>query len=266
MAVTMEQVRAALDADEPDYPAAARHYGPEAAPLLAQLVREADPLLASKAAYLASLLGDAAANVVAAAAEHVDPVVRVASAAAAGNLSAKAAEPALDTLLDDPDVGVRKAALRATGPDATALVKDHVVSRARSETDPVLRPQIESALARLAGPAARGGPPVTGEAGDERDDGRGFGGGDLGDALGAYAQPHVVEGHGGGELGSVSGPSAIPGHEDDGANGGGQIDGGSDANGGGQGGGDLGGGDLGDGTSSGHDDRAGTGGGEVPTA
>jgi hypothetical protein len=57
MAVTSEQVRAALTPEEPDYEAAAE-LGPEALPHLQRLVEGADPNLASKAAYLAGRIGD----------------------------------------------------------------------------------------------------------------------------------------------------------------------------------------------------------------
>ena len=46
MPVSMEQVRAHLDRDEPDYPAAAQ-LGPEALPHLRQLAQGDDPMLAS---------------------------------------------------------------------------------------------------------------------------------------------------------------------------------------------------------------------------
>ena len=57
MTVTMVQVRAALDPEEPDYEQAAQ-LGPEAIPHLEELVGETDALLASKAAYTASLIED----------------------------------------------------------------------------------------------------------------------------------------------------------------------------------------------------------------
>jgi hypothetical protein len=55
MTITMRDARAQLDPEEPDYHQAAE-LGPAALPLLEQLVRGADPMLAAKAAYLASLI------------------------------------------------------------------------------------------------------------------------------------------------------------------------------------------------------------------
>ena len=57
MVVTMKQVREELDPDEPDYMKAAE-LGVEALPHLEEIVKTGDALLASKAAYLASLIPD----------------------------------------------------------------------------------------------------------------------------------------------------------------------------------------------------------------
>ena len=55
MSVSMDDVRKVLDPDEPDYAAAAR-LGEEALAHLERLARGDDPMLASKAAYAASLI------------------------------------------------------------------------------------------------------------------------------------------------------------------------------------------------------------------
>src|SRR5262245_12866708 len=110
MAVTMQQVREILDAEEPDYQRGAA-LGREALPHLDALVSSGDPMLASKATYLASLIQDAlAVDVVEKAARSTDPIVRVAAAAAATNLSSRGESDVLDKLDDDPDAGVRKVA------------------------------------------------------------------------------------------------------------------------------------------------------------
>jgi HEAT repeat protein len=110
MAVTMKQVRAALDPEEPDYEKAAQ-LGPEALPHLEKLVNSGDTMLASKAAYLAGLIkAPKSADVVATAAHSSDPAVRVAAAATASNLSPSAASDVLVDLVADPDPGVRKVA------------------------------------------------------------------------------------------------------------------------------------------------------------
>ncbi|HEU5159011.1 MAG TPA: HEAT repeat domain-containing protein [Streptosporangiaceae bacterium] len=129
MPVTFDDVRAALLPDEPQYAAAAASLGTDALPHLAALVAGDDINLASKATYLASMIDPAdTSNAVRTAAEHSEPVVRVAAAGAAGNLGGDAAEPILLTLLDDEDVGIRKVALlsvRATpGPELTAKITE----------------------------------------------------------------------------------------------------------------------------------------------
>src|SRR5437867_4118299 len=102
MPVTLEQVRAALDPEEPDYPKAARILGPEALPHLERLIASDHPMLASKAAYLAGLIGtERSAEVLRRAARSGDVRVRIAAAAAAGNLPPASASDVLLNLVDD---------------------------------------------------------------------------------------------------------------------------------------------------------------------
>lgn len=113
MAVSMEDVRAALDPEEPDYEAAAR-LGEEAMPHLQELAGGPDPMLASKAVYLAGLIGgDDAGEIVLTAAHDDDAAVRVAAASSTRRLSADATEAVLIDLVADSDPGVRKMAHRA---------------------------------------------------------------------------------------------------------------------------------------------------------
>jgi hypothetical protein len=110
MAVTMQQVREVLDPEEPNYQRGVA-LGPEALPHLDALVSDGDPMLASKATYLASLIQDVrSTGVVEKAARHPEPIVRVAAAAGASNLPAGSDSDALRALHNDPDPGVRKVA------------------------------------------------------------------------------------------------------------------------------------------------------------
>jgi hypothetical protein len=110
----MRRIRAALDPEEPDYAAAAAQLGPEAIPYLEALVQGEDPMLASKAVYLASLIEhERTPQVLEQAAQHSNPAVRVAAAAAAQNLTAAAASNVLVHLVGDDDPGVRKVAQAA---------------------------------------------------------------------------------------------------------------------------------------------------------
>ena len=159
MAVSMDDVRAALDPEEPDYPKAAQ-LGPEALPHLEVLVNSGDTMLASKAAYLASLIKDAkAADIVGTAARSDDPAVRVAAAAAASNLAASGASAVLVDLVGDPDPGVRKVA-RASVPEkpTTKLAKKlDELGDAREAPDMAVEPEGARAATR----------PMPGETGGE---------------------------------------------------------------------------------------------------
>jgi HEAT repeat protein len=151
MPVSMEQVRAHLDRDEPDYPAAAQ-LGPEALPQLRQLAQGDDPMLASKAVYLASLIGtDQSVAIVNEAAARPDPVVRAAAAGAVRNLD-QAPNQLLNSLLGDQDAGVRKVALRsveASRPTLPADVATNVRDMAVNAPNPQLRQLAGGVIDRL---------------------------------------------------------------------------------------------------------------------
>lgn len=135
MAVSMEDVRAALDPDEPDYPAAASMLGEGAVPYLRALVEGKDPMLASKAAYLAGLIGGGDATaVVVAAAHHDDAAVRVAAASSTQHLTDEETEAVLVDLVGDTDAGIRKLAHRAL-PDEPSEELEAALERAPAPDD-----------------------------------------------------------------------------------------------------------------------------------
>ncbi|HEX7241624.1 MAG TPA: HEAT repeat domain-containing protein [Longimicrobiaceae bacterium] len=149
MAMTLEQVRAALEAIEPDYPALAR-LGADAFPHLQTLARDPDPLLASKAVYLAGMIRDArSAEVVRTGAQSPDPRVRIAAASAARNLPAAEASAVLTTLVGDADLGVRKTVLKSVPADASADLRARVQAAARREPEAALRQLGDEALRRM---------------------------------------------------------------------------------------------------------------------
>jgi HEAT repeat protein len=152
MAVTMKQVRAALDPEEPDYAAAAR-LGPDALPHLRRLVTSKDTMLASKAVHLAALIGgDDAVDVVRQASEHANPVLRVAAAAATRELPPPDAAQVLPTLLADDDRGVRKVALNSVPPNPGDEVMHHVRELEQLGADPGLQAAATSARQRSRRP------------------------------------------------------------------------------------------------------------------
>src|SRR5687767_4340295 len=111
MPVTLQQVMNHLGREEPDYVQAAA-LGPEALPHLRRIIEESGIGLAVKAAYLAGAInGDESPDILALAARHDEPVVRVAAAASARNLTGVTTSLAT-IFLDDPDPGVRKWVLK----------------------------------------------------------------------------------------------------------------------------------------------------------
>jgi HEAT repeat protein len=139
MAVTSEEVRAALDPEEPDYEAAAK-LGPDALPHLQRFVEGPDPNLASKAAYLAGRIGDPqAAPILEVAATSDDPAIRAAAAGGVRHLPDEQADAVLQTLLDDDEPGVRKTALRAVPANPSEDLAAKVDVLREHEPEPAVR-------------------------------------------------------------------------------------------------------------------------------
>ena len=150
MPVTLQDVLKQLDRDEPDY-AALTALGPDAVPHLATLVRSGDPGIASKAAYLASLIQtDESVDALSSAVASPHEVVRVAAAAGLRNLPGPQAARLADRLLDDGDAGVRKVTLNAVGRLGLGSLEAKVRSMASSDVEGALRAVARQELARLA--------------------------------------------------------------------------------------------------------------------
>jgi len=138
MAVTMNQVLAEIDRDEPDYKVLSA-LGADALTHLAQIAEADDPLRAAKAAYAASLIGGLESiDLLKKAANHRDPQVRVALAHGLRS-SADPSIEVLDHLLDDADVGVRKVALNAAGSLGKSELRGKVQAIAKSDPHDFLR-------------------------------------------------------------------------------------------------------------------------------
>lgn len=164
MAVTAEQVRTALLAEEPDYTKVAKKLGTGALRHLSAIVGSADPLLAAKATYLAGMIGGpASGDVVAKAARSGQAPVRIAAAAAARKLAdggpAMAAagrrgvltdsSSILLQLVDDADPGVRKVALRSAPSTMSDALRERVTAlRADDQTAGVAAPPARKARKR----------------------------------------------------------------------------------------------------------------------
>jgi HEAT repeat protein len=129
MAVTMEQVRKALDPEEPDYAKAAK-LGPEALPHLAKLIAGKDPGLASKAASLAGMIGG----------EKAAPVLE----------KAAASKDVRVPLVADDDVGVQKVALRSVPRKVTPELKAGLETAAKRRAVPELQELSKKVLGRVS--------------------------------------------------------------------------------------------------------------------
>ena len=139
MPVTMEQVRKALDPDEPDYSKAAT-LGPGALPHLQTLVLGDDEMLASKAAYLAGLIRDEKSlRVIETATSSKSDLVRLAAAGTARNLAEPHASRVLLLLISDADSGVRMAVLESIGKRPTKELVEQVKRLSQNDPDREVR-------------------------------------------------------------------------------------------------------------------------------
>lgn len=148
MPVTMQQVINQLDREEPDYAQAAR-LGSEALPHLLTLIQGGNLALAAKAASLAGVINAGrSAAVLEIAAQHPEPVVRVAAAASAKNLTSIPTSLALN-LLNDSDAGVRKWTLKALEVHHPAGIKTKVEEIIKNDPDVGLRNRAKQIINQL---------------------------------------------------------------------------------------------------------------------
>jgi hypothetical protein len=138
MPVTIQDVVNQLDREEPDYTQAAR-LGAEALPFLRELIQGSNLAIASKAAFLAGQINEEGSlQVLEVAAHHPDPVVRVAAAASAKNVTGLSSTLA-NTFLSDTDPGVRKWGLQTLEVAAPQGIRPSVEKIMKDDPDPALR-------------------------------------------------------------------------------------------------------------------------------
>jgi hypothetical protein len=144
----MEQVINQLDREEPNYSQAAQ-LGSEALPHLITLIQGGNLGLAAKAASLAGII-NAGQSAVALeiAARHPEPVVRVAAAASAKNLTSIPTSLAME-MLNDSDAGVRKWTLKALEIHHPAGIKTKVDEIIRNDPDVGLRDHARQIINQL---------------------------------------------------------------------------------------------------------------------
>lgn len=147
MALTKDDVLVLLLPDEADLNRAASRLGSEALPLLGEIVDGPDPMLASKAAYVAGMIPDPrSAQIVQRAATKKEKMVRVAAATVAERMPAKHASEVLITLLRDDDAETRRIAIEAVKPESGSAVFAALRHLVTADSHPYLRELAADAL------------------------------------------------------------------------------------------------------------------------
>lgn len=147
--MTMEGVRARIDLDELNYPALAAELGLEALPYLKTIAAGRDPMLASKAAYLAGMIGGAdALPVLETAGQRAEPEVRVAVASVLKHFDEAQVEAMADRLLADGDIGVRKMTIKAVARMRSPKLRTHVQELRQSDPESAIRDLAGKSLER----------------------------------------------------------------------------------------------------------------------
>lgn len=151
MAMTDEELRLALDNEEPRYRELVDKLDESDIPQVRKFAEGDDVARASKAVYLASLLeSEAAHEIVVRAAKSGIELVRVASATAIGNLPTAPRERAATELIGDADPAMAKMVLRAVGPGSPAM-RDRMRELQRRTVVPELKAMLRDTLGDMPG-------------------------------------------------------------------------------------------------------------------
>jgi HEAT repeat protein len=139
MPTNMNEVLAYLEPDEPNYARAAK-LGQDALPFLKEIIDKQDVMLASKAAYLVSLIkSDESISILEYAARKKDATIRVAVASGIRNISEKDANILLDKFIEDKDIGVRKVTLKSVAKFKSISIISKVQKLLESDPEPSIR-------------------------------------------------------------------------------------------------------------------------------
>jgi HEAT repeat protein len=119
--------------------------GPQDVDTLIEFLRDEEGWLAARAVHALSRIDDPRARAAILDASAMPrPEVRVAAAVAAQDLPTATSDELLRTLLDDPDVPVRKFAVRSVSPRNAPAVQARVRDLARDDTDQRIRAVAQS--------------------------------------------------------------------------------------------------------------------------
>lgn len=145
----MNDVLAYLEPDEPNY-AQAGKLGPDALPYLKEIIDKPDLMLASKAAYLVSLIkSDKSISILEHAARNKEPIVRIAVASGIRNISERDANILLDEFIEDKDVGVRKVTLKSVAKFKSDLIASKVQKLQESDPEPSIRELASNVIEKM---------------------------------------------------------------------------------------------------------------------
>jgi len=149
MSVTMNDVLAYLEPDEPNYAQAAK-LGQDALPYLKEIIDKPEVILASKAAYLVSLIkSDKSISILEHAARNNEPIVRIAVASGIRNISERDANILLDEFIEDEDVGVRKVTLKSVAKFKSDLIASKVQKLQESDPEPSIRELASNVIEKM---------------------------------------------------------------------------------------------------------------------
>ncbi len=139
MTMSMDTLREKLGAIEPSEDTYSG-IGPDEVPLLVELLGDDEAWLAGRAVYALTRVGSPAAlEALTAARSSPRDEVRVALAANASRLPPDAGDVVLQRLLVDPEVGVRKFAIRSVRPENGAAVQERLANLVDQDDHPAIR-------------------------------------------------------------------------------------------------------------------------------
>lgn len=149
MAVTREQVVAALLLDESDY-SSISNLGTNALHFLGNIIKVGDSLLAAKAAYLVDIIGGPRSGpILMQAATSADPLVRAAVAGAVAHMPIDLSGPVIGRLVNNGHADVRRLAIQSVQPGVAPDLHTALQKAGSADPDPSVRSLAQEALRKI---------------------------------------------------------------------------------------------------------------------
>jgi HEAT repeat protein len=151
MAHTKEELIRLINLDEPDYPAIVANLTRDDVPLLNELVGDTNVAIATKAISCLGIMNDEKGlEGLEKAARSENPILRVTAAHSLRNMSSRpAAQKLVSQLLDDPDIGVKKFALKTVSASNIKSLKEKVSEVYSRETNEHLKTLSRQVMEKL---------------------------------------------------------------------------------------------------------------------